>query len=79
MYTIFVFAIKVKVYFLIFIIATFPQNNVCPKKQCVDCVVNVIKNKSFNEVKNLNFQVLRKIMDPVDKKPITAEIIITET
>ena len=44
-----------------------------------DCVVNVIKNKSFNEVKNLNFQVLRKIMGPVDKKPITAEIIITET
>ena len=34
MYTIFVFAIKVKVYFLIFIIATFPQKNVCPKKQC---------------------------------------------
>ena len=44
-----------------------------------DCVVNVIKNKSFNGVKNLNFQVLRKIMGPVDKKPITAEIIITET
>ena len=43
-----------------------------------DCIVNVIKNKSFNEVKNLNFQVLRKIMGPVDKKPITAEIIITE-
>ena len=44
-----------------------------------DCVVNVIKNKSFNEVKNLSFQVLRKFMGPVDKKPITAEIIITET
>ena len=44
-----------------------------------DCVVNVIKNESFNEVKNLNFQVLRRIMGPVDKKPITAEIIITET
>ena len=40
-----------------------------------DCVVNVIKNKGFNEVKNLNFQVLRKIKGPVDKKPITAEII----
>ena len=34
MYTIFVFAIKVKVYFLIFIIATLPQKNVFPKKQC---------------------------------------------
>ena len=44
-----------------------------------DRVVNVIKNKSLNEVKNLNFQVLRNIMDPVDKKPITVEIIITET
>ena len=44
-----------------------------------DCVVNVTKNKSFNEVKNLNFQVSRKIMGTVDKKPITAEIIITET
>ena len=44
-----------------------------------DCVVNVIKNKSFNEVKNLNFQVLRKTMGPVDKKPITADIILTET
>ena len=44
-----------------------------------DRVVNVIKNKSLNEVKNLNFQVLRNIMGPVDKKPITVEIIITET
>ena len=44
-----------------------------------DCVVNVIKNKSFNKVKNLNFQVLPKIMGLVDKKPITAEIVITET
>ena len=44
-----------------------------------DRVVNVIKNKSLNEVKNLNFQVLRNIMGPIDKKPITVEIIITET
>ena len=40
-----------------------------------ECVVNVIKNSSFNEVKTI----FRKIMGPVDKKPITAEIIITET